>query len=204
MLRFIPESARAVLEVGCDTGRFGAMLRRRDAATVLVGVEPDRLAGDEAEKVFDRVVCGTFPAVAESVRRPGGFDAIVFNDVLEHMAKPEDALEAARDLLSSTGIVVASVPNVRHISAVGPLVIRGEWRYRDIGILDSTHLRFFTEKSIRRLFEGNGWEVLRLEPLNRCVRIDEQSLPRWVRPLGWLTRGVTDPFFVLQYGVAAR
>ncbi len=204
MLQFVPESSRTVLEVGCDTGRFGALLRRRNRALELVGVEPDPEAARQAESVFDRVARGTFPAVAQSVKRPGGFDVVVFNDVLEHMANPEVALCAAREVLSLSGLLVASIPNVRHVSAVGPLVVRGEWRYTEIGILDTTHLRFYTAKSIRRLFDENGWDVVRLDPLNRCFRSTDPNPRWWIRTLGWLTRGSTDAFFVLQYGVTAR
>jgi 2-polyprenyl-3-methyl-5-hydroxy-6-metoxy-1,4-benzoquinol methylase len=204
MLAFIPNAAQSLLDVGCATGRFGAAIRERHPATELVGVEPDPLAAERAAPFYDRVVCGEFPDVVPSLMRSGGFDVIVFNDVLEHMADPNEALDAARNLLSPTGVVVASIPNVRHITATGPLLLRGEWRYRDYGILDATHLRFFTAKSIARLFSEDGWTILGLEPINRRRRINDPSTALWIKALGWATLGRSDPFFVLQYAVTAR
>ncbi|HEY3673398.1 MAG TPA: glycosyltransferase [Acidimicrobiia bacterium] len=204
MLAYVPHGVDSVLEVGCASGRFGAALRARDPGMELVGVEPDPEARMHAAQEFDRVVGGMFPDNASEVERSGGFGVVVFNDVLEHMSDPEAALDAARRLLTEGGVVVASIPNVRHISVTRPLVLSGEWRYEDVGILDATHLRFFTEKSIRRFFADAGWTIDACDPINRCYRVNDPYTPRWIRALGRATGGRSDPFFVLQYAVVAK
>jgi len=203
MAAYVPSEARAILEVGCGTGTFAAVLRRQRPGVELVGVEPDPESATQARAVFDRVVVDRFPEAAHQVRRDGGYDAVIFNDVLEHMIDPVPALDAARELLAPAGTVVASIPNVRHISATAPLVFRGEWRYQGAGILDESHLRFYTARSIRRLFADHGWTIHRLEPINRVFRFTDGRPRWWVRLLGIATLGASDAFFILQYAVTA-
>lgn len=164
MLAFVPSSARKVLDVGCGPGGFGQALRRADPNRELWAVEldPDVAAG--ARRHYDRVIVGTFPDVLVA---PGTtFDCIVFNDVLEHVVDPWTTLRATLPLLNAGGAVVASIPNVRNVRVVFDLVLRGNWTYTDIGIMDRTHLRFFTSKSIRSLFCHSGFTVDVLEGIN--------------------------------------
>ena len=98
------------------------------------------------------------------------FDCIVFNDVLEHLADPQSALGAARGSLTAIGSVIASVPNVRHFTVTVPLVLYGRWTYRDRGILDRTHLRFFTRSSLIGLFDASGYLVDRVEAIRLTRR----------------------------------
>jgi SAM-dependent methyltransferase len=163
MLRFIPRGATSVLDVGCSKGRFGAVLRSDDPARELVGIEPDPEAAIEAADHYDSVVNGFFPADVPVGRT---FDCIVFNDVLEHVADPWSMLADTRRLLSPEGTVVASIPNVRFVIVVRNLLFRGRWDYADWGVLDRTHLRFFTRKSIEDLFRGAGFTIESLTPIN--------------------------------------
>ncbi len=157
-----------------------------------------------AETVFDKVVPGVFPDVEDQVARAEGYDAIVCNDVLEHMAEPHLALASALRLLSADGVLVASIPNVRHVSVLGPLLLFGQWEYKESGILDKTHLRFFTKRSMRRLFEESGWTVLRIEGINRWFRSGKERWRWLLRTLAVMTRGHTDEFFCVNYAVVAR
>jgi 2-polyprenyl-3-methyl-5-hydroxy-6-metoxy-1,4-benzoquinol methylase len=200
MEAFVPQGARRVLDVGCSTGRFGERIRARGGVTV-VGVEPDAVAAEQARPRLDEVVVGLFPEVEP--RLSGCFDAIVFNDVLEHMVEPADALPACRRLLARDGVLVASVPNVRHVTVLGPLLLRGDWRYTEIGILDQTHLRFFTRSSLLEFFQDADWDIVQLRGINRCRRPEVGDTGR-LRALSRLTGGRSDPFFFLQYAVVAR
>ena len=164
MLAYVPASARTVLDVGCGPGGFGCALRRQDPTRALWAIEPDPEVAADAAQHYDRLLVGTFPEVLAGVAQ--AFDCIVFNDVLEHTVDPWATLRAARPLLSATGVVVASIPNVRTISVVVDLVVRGNWTYRELGVLDRTHLRFFTSRSIRSLFADCGFSVERIEGIN--------------------------------------
>jgi len=98
----------------------------------------------------------------------GTFDCILYADVLEHLVRPDECLRRQQSVLAPTGEIVASIPNVNHYSVVLPLLRAGEWRYVDSGILDSTHLRFFTLKTAKELFTNTGFRLDRAQP---CLSI---------------------------------
>ncbi|TKJ42304.1 hypothetical protein CEE37_01090 [candidate division LCP-89 bacterium B3_LCP] len=163
IIEFVPQDVKKVLEVGCGYGFFGAMIKQRNGAEVW-GVESNIDAAAEAVGRLDKVVEDNFE---EGLDLPAGyFDCLVFNDVLEHLVEPEEALEYGKTLLSEGGVVVASIPNVRYIKNVVHLVFGGDWKYTQDGILDRTHLRFFTHKSIIRLIGELGGEILAVKGIN--------------------------------------
>jgi len=204
MVDYLPASAKSVFDVGCSSGAFGNELRKRRGIARLIGLEPNEDAAEVARSVYDEVIVGRFPDERSQLPVGERYDAIYFNDVLEHMQQPELALAAARDLLSPTGVIIASIPNIRHVSVLGKLIFRDEWRYTESGILDKTHLRFFTARSIRQLLEDGGWRIERFEGINRVWRGGEVRPRLWMRVLGGLTHGRTDGFFFMQYVVVAR
>ena len=157
LLPFIPAAARSLLDVGCGAGAFGRSLRRLRPEMELWAVEPDPVSAQAAESAFDRVIVGNFP----DGRVPNArFDVVLCADVLEHMPEPEKALLAAAAALREGGIMVASIPNVRHWrDVVWPLLRHGKWTYTEMGILDRTHLRFFTRHSINDFFSASRWTV---------------------------------------------
>ena len=123
----------------------------------MVGIEADAEAAAVATTRLDRVVAGRFPD--DIGPEDGPFDCVVFNDVLEHLVDPWEALRRTKALLTGSGTVVAVIPNIRHVRAVLPLLVRGRWDYADTGLLDRTHLRFFTKASMIELFETTGYTV---------------------------------------------
>ena len=169
MRAFVPARARRILDIGCGDGGFAAGLRdeRRDAGAdmEILGVELDESAADRARSHLDRVLTGSAEArVAELPDR--SFDCIVINDVLEHLAWPENLLRSLHRVLTPGGCLVTSIPNVRYIHNVWDLVVRGDWEYGDEGIRDRTHLRFFTRASMRTLLEGAGWRIQTQQGIN--------------------------------------
>jgi 2-polyprenyl-3-methyl-5-hydroxy-6-metoxy-1,4-benzoquinol methylase len=164
---FVPPEAEAVLDVGCGAGAFAATLRGARAGRRLEiwGVELMPEAAALARGVLDEVLVGD--AVARAAELPTArFDCVVLNDVLEHLAEPAPLLRQARRVLRPGGALVASLPNVRYFFNVWDLVVHGRWDYVDEGILDRTHLRFYTRSSLRRLLEDEGFAVARMQGIN--------------------------------------
>jgi 2-polyprenyl-3-methyl-5-hydroxy-6-metoxy-1,4-benzoquinol methylase len=160
MLAYIPQSTRTILEVGCGAGMFGRFVKTQRPVEIW-GVEMDSDAAARASTYLDRVLTGAFPNGVALPERY--FDCVVFNDVLEHMIDPWNALAAAKNHLTPEGHVVASIPNIRYLPILYRLLIRGEWTYTPTGALDKTHLRFFTKKSMLAMFDEGGFEVIRIE-----------------------------------------
>jgi 2-polyprenyl-3-methyl-5-hydroxy-6-metoxy-1,4-benzoquinol methylase len=143
-----------------------------------------------AARVYDRVV----EAYLSDVREPweGAFDAILFGDVLEHLADPSDALAIVRPWLSPEGRVIASVPNAGNGSVISDL-LRGRWDYVPYSTLSGTHLRFFTRRAVADLFEACGYAVESIEgvsfvPTARVASVIERlrTLPACSPDLAYL------------------
>lgn len=161
--REIPVRSGRLLDVGCGQGAFGGALRREWADGEVWGLETNPWAADRAAARLDRVIVGSFPDAL-----PAGevFDLITFNDILEHLTDPWSGLETARSYLAPGGLVVASIPNVRHLDVVIGLALKGRWDYAESGVLDRTHLRFFTRRTAIALFESSGFAVKSVVPVN--------------------------------------
>jgi len=163
MLQFVPSSARSILDVGCSHGRFGSVLKAHNPTWELTGIEPDPMAAQAAADHYDTVIQGLYP---ENMPADQRFDCIIFNDVLEHVVDPWTMLRQSKDHLDDSGTIVASIPNVRYVIVVRNLLLRGRWDYTDWGVLDRTHLRFFTRASIEDLFASSGFVIQSLTPIN--------------------------------------
>lgn len=157
----VPRESRVVVDVGCGAGLLGAQLKADNPERVVYGIEPAKEAAERARKVLDGVLEGTAEAPWPSAWPAP--DCLVFADVLEHMVDPWSTLRNVCARLPGGADVVLSVPNAAHYSVVGPLVLYGRWEYRDQGILDRTHLRFFTRKTAFELVSDAGLHVTRVE-----------------------------------------
>jgi len=153
MVELIGGSKR-VLDVGCSTGYLAHTLRGRDCS--VSGVELDAASAEQARPDLDRLVIGDVDHL-DLLEAFGDerFDVVVFGDVLEHLRDPLPVLRTARRLLAEGGSVVASIPNVAH-GSVRLALLAGRFDYQDLGLLDRTHLRFFTRQSIVSLFRDAG------------------------------------------------
>lgn len=177
-----------VLDIGCSTGYLGKELVRRGCTVDGVEVDPEAA---EAARAHLRTVTTLDLDRDDLAEALAGeqYDRIVLADVLEHLMRPQDVLEAAASLLAPGGKIVISVPNVSHGSLRLGLM-QGRWRYRDTGLLDRTHIRFFTRDTIVELVHAAGLSVERLrsttlDPLDSEIEIDRNNLPDalvgWVR-----------------------
>jgi 2-polyprenyl-3-methyl-5-hydroxy-6-metoxy-1,4-benzoquinol methylase len=205
MLCFVPANCRRLLDVGCGAGTFGASLKRQNPQIEVWGVEPFASAAAKAADKLDRVIAGPFEA--ETDLPAGAFDCIVFNDVLEHMVAPERALRYAKLLLSAGGMILASIPNVRHFPVLWQLGVRGSWEYEDCGILDRTHLRFFTKSSILKMFQDEGYAVRSISGINPYGgdrKASRRPLWRAYRVANMLFMGKFADLKFLQFAVVAE
>jgi len=159
---FIPERYSKVLEVGCGEGGFRACVTK---PCEYWGVEPCLGAADIAREKLDKVLMGRFDEVFSQLPE-NYFDLVICNDVIEHMEDHDHFLNAIRNKLCEGGAVVGSVPNVRFWKNLRNLVLRKDWRYTDQGILDRTHLRFFTERSFKRSLAENGFKLKSMAGIN--------------------------------------
>ncbi len=166
---FVPVSARRLLDVGCGAGAFAAGLKQSRAGSdgdlEIWGVEMCPEAAKLAAEVMDKILAGDFFSALPELPE-GHFDCIVLNDVLEHMVHPDELLRRIKPLLAPGAVVVASIPNVRHFFTVMNLAARGRWDYTDEGILDRTHLRFFTRRSMKQMFQDTGYRVDTMQGIN--------------------------------------
>jgi len=147
-------TGKRVLDVGCSTGYLAQALAERD--NTVTGVEVDPVAAEAARPHL----AGLLVADLESIDLvaelgQGNFDVIVFADVLEHLTNPLRVLRQAPALLAEGGSVVVSIPNIAH-GAVRLALLQGRFEYRDLGLLDDTHVRFFTRSSVNDLHEQAG------------------------------------------------
>lgn len=182
--RLLPESkGRRVLEIGCGMGDFR---QNTDPDCEYWGVEPVPEAAECAAQHLHTVLVGRIEEVFD--RLPDGyFDVIVCNDVIEHMVDHEWFLHSIPAKMAVGGCLVGSVPNVRYVHNLSQLLFAKDWRYEDQGILDRTHLRFFTRRSLLRAL--GKWQVERCVGLNSALRATLRD------PLGTLR----DPRRLLQH-----
>lgn len=164
MIPFLPENPARLLDIGCGEGLFGAAVKKRYPGCETWGIEPVQEAAGRAATRNDHIL--HMPLENADELPAAHFDVVTMNDVLEHMVWPEPALRTAKRVLKPGGRLVLSLPNVQFLLNVLNLVLRNDWRYEDSGILDRTHMRFYTTKSAARLLESAGFEVEKITGIN--------------------------------------
>ena len=169
-----------VLDVGCATGRLGEALAAKDC--ICSGIEIDAGAAARAKAHYPG---GVFvldlddeQALAQ-LKLPSSFDYVVFADILEHLRRPERALELLGRFLAVSGTIVCAIPNIAYWRR-RLMLLRGDWTYEETGICDRTHLRFFTETSARELVRAAGLRVqdLAYQGLGGTLQRVKRRFPR--------------------------
>ena len=158
VLRSMMPTGARVLDVGCGTGSV-TVIANRAKGNEVVGVEPDR---DRAEIVRSRGITVQVGELDDAMQRELGlFDVVMSSDVLEHVAASQAFLALLKSSLRPGGILLLSVPNVAHWS-VRAMILSGRFDYEDVGIMDATHLRWFTARSLRKLLQSCGFDVVEM------------------------------------------
>jgi 2-polyprenyl-3-methyl-5-hydroxy-6-metoxy-1,4-benzoquinol methylase len=164
MLKYIPQGIKTSLEIGCGSGEFSSLVKQQFNAKTWA-IEINEEVAQKAAQKLDNVVIGD--AIESLDKMPDGlFDCVILFDVLEHLNDPESLLSALKTKLTANGVIVASIPNIRYYRVLMQLVMHGNWDYKNQGVLDRTHLRFYTQKSIVKMFDRLNYEILRMEGIH--------------------------------------
>jgi 2-polyprenyl-3-methyl-5-hydroxy-6-metoxy-1,4-benzoquinol methylase len=186
-----------ILEIGCGQGNTLIELKKQGKAKFIAGIDIVDL--NQSIKL-DKFILADIESEDNIDLPENYFDIIICADVLEHLKDPWNVLEKIKRFLKPNGTIIASIPNIREISALANMLIniliRGDFRYVDAGILDKTHLRFFCKKNIIELFEKTGYKVEK-------ITFDLSTSPIR-RPLLKLSFGLLEEFLVVQYLVVSR
>ena len=151
-------SFASAIDIGCAGGKLGTELMQKGIARTCDGIEPYPAAASIAKTVLGQVWQGSLEAVANEILWPK-YDLVIMADVLEHLSDPWSALRLLHKKTDPSCRLALSVPNVRHYKVVLPLLFKGEFRYQDQGIMDRTHLHFFTRDSLIETLHDCGWSV---------------------------------------------
>ena len=159
LLGLVPGGVERVVEVGCSSGAMGAAFLSRNPDCEYIGIEVVPEYAEAARARVSEVVVADIERMEDrafEILHPT--DCWIFGDVLEHLYDPWKTLRRVRASLSENGCVVACIPNAQHWSVQGRLNT-GIFRYEDAGLLDRTHIRWFTRKTIIELFTSSGFEI---------------------------------------------
>ncbi|MCA9482351.1 MAG: glycosyltransferase [Nitrospina sp.] len=206
LVGLIPESARSVLEIGCGAGATGRHVKE-SRNLFWAGVELNADAAALAKSNLDDVIAGNIETL-DLPYEPESFDCLFCGDVLEHLVDPQKVLNTLKGFLKKDGVLVTSIPNVQFFGVFNHLA-EGNWTYQDEGILDRTHLRFFTFKEIEKLLAETGFELDQVEETLDPQYEQFRGKNPGVLKIGRVTLEELSPeelrrFFVFQYRLCAR
>jgi 2-polyprenyl-3-methyl-5-hydroxy-6-metoxy-1,4-benzoquinol methylase len=193
LIRLIPPQAKSILEVGCAGGMTGKALREKGFKEI-IGIEVNEEVAQIGGSYYDKLIIGDVEKVSLPFEKEH-FDCILYGDVLEHLVDPWKVLKNHHTFLKRGGTILCSVPNIRYYKIIRNLFFKGKWEYTEYGIMDRTHLRFFTFDSIRRMFGEAGFEIKGF--------IKRPSGAHWLKVLNRLLRNRLIHFLVRQYIVVA-
>lgn len=194
LVKMLPKIDGKILEVGCGAGATLEYLKKMGAKYV-VGVDINQEAINIAQR---RNIDSVILLDAERENLPFGekeFDCIILADILEHLYNPWDFLKKICKHLKDDGYILMSIPNIRYYIIMWDLIVHNEWKYEQAGILDNTHLRFFTIKGIKRLLE---YADLRIVKLNYV-----RNYGKKFKILKFILFGLIKDFSIFQYYILA-
>ncbi|MDP1864709.1 MAG: class I SAM-dependent methyltransferase [Thiobacillus sp.] len=165
------DGGQSVLEVGCASGVQTRYFKEQLGCRV-TGIEIDPQAAEDARPYCDQLIIGNIENInLDQAIGDERFDAITFADVLEHLYFPVVALKKVRPFLKEGGHLIASIPNIAHAAICWELA-HGRFDYQKYGLLDNTHIRFFTKKNVARLFEEAGYRIVSWE---RVIKTPQET-----------------------------
>jgi len=192
----VPEGNHRILDVGCGAGATLLKLKELGKASEIFGIEINEDIAGKLSPLLNGIIIGDI----ESIKLPFNekyFDYILFGDILEHLINPDKILNQYKALLKDDGFIIATIPNIKHFNILLRLIILDEFKYVDEGILDKSHLRFFTKKEMENLFMRNKFKIVEINPIiYGRIKILKNLFRNKILPGG--------SFFALQYLIKAR
>lgn len=149
-----------VLDVGCSEGTLSKKMK--DNNCTVVGIELDEDAAKKAGKFCKEVLVGDVESVKISSGYEKYFDIILFADILEHLKEPSEVLLRFSKYLKDDGVIIISVPNIANWRIRFQLLF-GNFDYQEYGILDNSHIKFFTEKSTKNMIKEAGYDIVQFD-----------------------------------------
>jgi 2-polyprenyl-3-methyl-5-hydroxy-6-metoxy-1,4-benzoquinol methylase len=194
ILPMIPPTFSRIFELGCGDGSTLNFVRSKfPNAKYFAGIDIEEKAIAKARQRLDFALCANIENI-ELPNEISGMDVILCLDVLEHLVDPWNIVKRLHDRLSDSGVIVASIPNIRYFRASLPLVFAGKWELQDAGVMDRTHLRFFVKKTAIELMTCSGLYLHGIQPTGL-------GRGRKARTINTFTGGLFEQFLALQYVV---
>ena len=157
LFHLIPDGPNVIMDCGCAAGRLGKKLLDLNKASEVIGVEIFEPAAREAMKVYSRVHIGDIEHMDLNYKEY--FDIVICGDILEHLKEPRKLVQQVHHMLKCNGLLICCVPNIRYWRIWRDVIVKGDFRYTAEGILDQTHLRFFTSRSLKRMLTEASFAV---------------------------------------------
>lgn len=200
LIGLIPKSCGEcnILEIGCGNGATLHKLKQLGVAKTTTGVElfPTK---DNYYSVIDHIFLENVESILFPSAMYNSFDVVIMGDVIEHLVDPWSALKKVSNLLKSDGLILLSIPNIRYYLALKSIIINGDFKYEETGILDKTHLRFFCRKNVLELLDSAG---LKAETITSAFDTETIRSKKYI--LDKMTFGMLHDFFIYQFLVVAR
>ena len=190
----IPPGLNRVLEIGCADGMTGLLAKQQGKAAFYCGVELFPDAARNAKDRIDEIIVGDIEKIDRLPWPENSFDFLIMSEVLEHLTDPSRVLTKLRSYLRPGGRVFASSPNVSHYHIIA-MLLKGDWRLTEMGVMDRTHLRWFTPKTYAELFTESGYIVERVQAVSPLTKKAEIA--------NLLTLGKLKHLFVVQVDIRA-
>ena len=203
LLDLIPEINRNgnLLEIGAGGGNTLLYAKENGYANNVYGIELFELQNsDQKNKLFSSFIIGNIENIDLPFEK-SKFDVIICGDVLEHLIDPYEVLKKLKQYLKSDGVIIASIPNIREWGTVKKILFEGDFKYENSGILDKTHLRFFTKKNIIELFENQGFYIQKIISNNKTSALKYLIRLRFIK---FITRVFFEEFVTVQFYVVAN
>ncbi len=209
LLRLIPKNSSRVVEVGCSGGALARAFRATNPHCEYIGIEHDPGYAESAKGACSKVITGSIEQLDDCIfQELFPSDCWIFGDVMEHLYDPWAVLKRIRSRLSGEACIVACIPNAQHCS-VQTRLINGSFRYEEAGLLDKTHIRWFTRTTIVELFESCGYMIAYGEPrifaeadrnaalagirrMAESIGADPELAIRDALPLQWVIKAMPD------------